>query len=172
MVGTHSSPHRELHVALLGLLELGLISSLQLSPCPYKPKSPEALEVPCHVPRAPGYHILPGSSPVSSTMASWPPGSRFLTERWEQSWGLPHNIVTRKQHSEEQPGTRQPQIRPAEHLSPHLNLPPQRSPCTLPVPPTHQIHTVFIDDRSPSPFHLLRPFSAPPPRALDPRGYI
>ena len=49
MVGTPSSPHRELHVALFGLLELGLISSPQLPPCPYKPKSPEALEVPCQL---------------------------------------------------------------------------------------------------------------------------
>lgn len=127
MVGTHSSPRRELHVALLGLLELGLISSPQLPPCPYNPKSPEALEVPCQL-LGTTYFPVPRQCPQQ--------GSRFLMERWEQPQCPPHDIVTRKQHSEEEPGAHQPQIRPAEHLSPPSEPPTSAFPMH-PASPTH-----------------------------------
>lgn len=145
---TPSSPHSEPHITPLHLFEPGSISNSPLPPSPCKPKPPESPELPCHVARAPGCLTLSSPPLVSPTMVSWPPGSKFLTQRYKHPWGLPHSIVTRAKDNtpEKGPGHTSPKSGLWKSIchSP-VGLPPQCGPCTLPVAPRHQNRVVFIN---------------------------
>lgn len=117
-------------------ISLSLVSSP--TPSPYKPKPPKAPELPCHVPRTPGRHMLSSSLLVSPATVSWPPSSKFLTQRCKHPWGRPHSIVTRAKDNTPEKGL--------GHTSPKSGLwksvchsrvgfPPQCGPRTLPIPP-------------------------------------